>query len=198
VRDLIMATPYPGIAILPGSDATEDFYVKRPWETGPLQFVLRDALGDVGTAYDLVLMDCPPNLLLPSWASLAASDAVCIPLQPEEFAAGGVAKMDRPIAEARRRINPQLVMIGYLMTMYNKSLLVHTSYEADLRQVYGDDVFRAVVPLAKDFKEAVTLKKPVGVYKPRSAAAKAIAGLAVELLDRLALRTSAIEDVRAA
>ena len=52
--------------------------------------------------------------------------------------------------------------------MFNKTLGVHISYEADLRQVYGDDVFDTVVPLAKDFKEAVILRQPVGHYRPKS------------------------------
>ena len=77
--------------------------------------------------------------------------------------------------------------------MFNKSLGVHVSYEADLRQVYGDDVFDAVIPLAKDFKEAVILRQPVGHYKPKSAAAKVVAGLADELLERLEDRVGAGE-----
>ena len=77
------------------------------------------------------------------------------------------------------------MLIGYLITMFNKSIGVHISYEADLRQVYGDDVFRTVVPLAKDFKEAVIMRKPVGMYKARSVAARAIIGVADELLERL-------------
>ena len=51
------------------------------------------------------------------------------------------------------------MLLGYLVTMFNKSLGVHTGYEADLREIYGDDVFAAVVPLAKDFKEAVMLRE---------------------------------------
>jgi chromosome partitioning protein len=82
-------------------------------------------------------------------------------------------------------------LIGYLITMFNKTLGVHISYEADLRQIYGDDVFTTVIPLAKDFKEAVILRQPVGNSQPRSAAAKVIAGLAEELLGRLENRVGA-------
>ena len=75
--------------------------------------------------------------------------------------------------------------------MFNKTLGVHISYEADLRQVYGDDVFATVVPLAKDYKEAVILRQPVGHYKPKCAAAKVIDGLADELLGRLEVKVGA-------
>ena len=69
--------------------------------------------------------------------------------------------------------------------MYNKALSVHVTYEGYLRQLHGDDVFAATIPLAKDYKEAVTYRKPIVEYKPRSAAAKAIAALADEFLARL-------------
>ena len=75
------------------------------------------------------------------------------------------------------------VLVGYLITMFTKTLSVHMSYEADLREVYGDDVFGAVVPLAKDFKEAVAARLPVAAYKPRSASARAVKEVADELLD---------------
>ena len=84
-------------------------------------------------------------------------------------------------------------LVGYLISMFNKSLGVHVSYEADLRQVYGEDVFAAVIPLAKDFKEAVILRQPVGHYRPKSVAAKVVAGLADELLERLEDRVGAGE-----
>ena len=68
--------------------------------------------------------------------------------------------------------------------MFNKSLGIHTAYEHQLRALYGDQVFRATVPLAKDFKEAVAARQPVTAYKPRSAAAKAVKAVADELLER--------------
>ena len=84
--------------------------------------------------------------------------------------------------------NPRLTLIGYLVTMYNKSLSVHVTYEGYLRQLHGEDVFAATIPLAKDYKEAVTYRKPIVEHKPRSAAAKAIAALADEFLARLDAR----------
>ena len=56
----------------------------------------------------------------------------------------------------------------------------------ELRAMYGDLVLESVMPLAKDFKEAVVMRKPVALYKPRSQAAKAVAALGEELLARAA------------
>lgn len=82
-----------------------------------------------------------------------------------------------------------------MLTMFNKSLGVHGAYEARLRQLYGDDVFAACVPLVKDFKEAVAARQPIALYKPRSAGSKAIQALADEVLARIAAATVAPEDL---
>ena len=75
--------------------------------------------------------------------------------------------------------------------MYNKALSVHLTYESYLRGLHGEDVFAAMIPLAKDYKEAVTYRKPIVEYRPRSASAKAIAALAEEFLARLDARIPA-------
>jgi chromosome partitioning protein len=191
VGELVRPTHVQGVALLAGSEAMEDLNVTRPWETGALQFALRDALGELAAAFDITLIDCPPNVQLCSWAALAAADGAVVPLQAEDYGAQGLVAIRRSLARARSEANPSLALIGYLITMFNKSLGVHVTYESDLRQVYGEDVFSTVVPLAKDFKEAVILRQPVGMYKAKSAAAKVITALADELLARLDARVGA-------
>ena len=70
--------------------------------------------------------------------------------------------------------------------MYNQSLAIHRAYSEQLAPLYGDKVFETVVPLAKDFKEAVSSRLPISHYKPKGAPAKAMAALAEELLARAA------------
>jgi chromosome partitioning protein len=193
IGDLVLPTPIEGVSLLPGSEAMEDLNVTRPWETGPLQFALRDALGELAAGYDLALIDCPPSVQLASWSALVAAHGVVVPLQAEDYGAQGLVAIRRSIARVRTEANPDLKLVGYLISMFNKTIGVHVSYEADLRQVYGDDVFALVIPLAKDFKEAVILRQPVGHYRPKSAGAKVIAGLAAELLERLEARVGAVE-----
>jgi chromosome partitioning protein len=190
---LIRPMAIEGVSLLAGSEAMEDLNVTRPWETGPLQFALRDALAEVAGGFDLALIDCPPNVQLCSWAALVAADGVVVPLQAEDYGAQGLVAIRRSLARVRAEANPELQLIGYLIAMFNKSLGVHISYEADLRQVYGSDVFDTVIPLVKDFKEAVILRQPVGHYRPKSAAAKVVAALADELLGRLQDRVGADE-----
>ena len=71
--------------------------------------------------------------------------------------------------------------------MYNQSLAIHRAYAEQLRTMYGDQVFATMVPLAKDFKEAVSARLPISHYKPKGAPAKAMTALADELLARAAV-----------
>lgn len=176
-----------GVDLVAGSRLAAEFNTPFPHRADwALQVCLRDFLADVAGAYDLVMIDCPPNLHLCSWAALVASDALVVPLQPEDFGAQGIADVTESVDLVRSAANPGLRMLGYLVTMVNIRTAVHKTYEQLLRQSYGEAVFRSMVPHSVDFKESLMVRKPVSSYKPRGASAKAMAALAAELDERLA------------
>jgi len=193
-RDLVRPTPFANLSLLAGHEAAERFNDPEPWTTGLRQMVLRDALHAAGADFDLVLIDCPPHVQLWAWSALVAADAVVVPVQPEDYGAQGLKAIRRTIARVRAEANSGLTLLGYLVSMYNKSLLVHVTYEGYLRELHGEDVFTTVVPQIKDYKEAVTYRKPIVEYKPKSAAAKVTAALADEFLTRLDERIPAASD----
>jgi len=181
---LIRPTAFADIRIVPGSNALDDYNIPRPQEAGELQLALRSFLKEARGTFDVALIDCPPNLSLCSWAALLAADLVVVPVQAEDYGAQGIVYIQRAFDSALAHHNPRLRLAGYLVTMFNKSLGIHSAYDHQLRALYGDQVFRGTVPLAKDFKEAVAARQPVANYKPRSAAAKAIKAVADELIER--------------
>jgi chromosome partitioning protein len=188
IRDLVMGIGRSSLALIAGHDKMTDFNVPRPWRTGADQFILRDALADLGDDFDICLLDCPPHIQACAWSALVAADGAVIPAQCEDFGIQGVSMIQDSIDHARSTANSRLVLLGFLPTMFVKTLKIHIDYAADLRSLYGPDVFEAVVPAAKDFKEAVTLQKTITEHKPRSAAALAIEAVAGELLTRIDAR----------
>lgn len=186
---IIRPTPFERIAIAPGSNELDSFNVPDPQDTGELQRVLRSFLVEVRDDYDVVLIDCPPNLHLCSWNALLAASWVMVPLQAEDFGAQGITHVQRAIDAALSKYNPSLRLMGYLVTMYQKRLGIHMAYEHQLRQLYGDDVFSETVPNAKDFKESVAARTPLANYKPRCAAAKAMDAVAQEMVARAEQRS---------
>ena len=182
--DLIRPTAFERISIVAGSNDLDDYNLPRPQETGEIQLTLRQFLREARDLYDIALIDCPPNLSLCSWTALLAADSVVVPVQAEDYGAQGIVYIQRAFDAALAYHNPQLRLAGYLVTMFNKSLGIHTAYNHQLRSLYGDEVFEATIPLAKDFKEAVAARQPVSFYKPKSAAAKSVKAVADELIVR--------------
>jgi chromosome partitioning protein len=180
---LITQTPFPGVTILPGSQTLE-YECDRDPADDPRQHALRDFVQEVRGAHDVILVDCPPNTLLGSWSALVAGDGVIVPIQVEDFGAQGLKQLAGTLNRVRRMANPRLALLGYLITMYQKRLALHQTYAETLRAAFKDAVFRAEVPFLNDYKVAVTAQMPIGNHKPRSQAAKAIAALADEILER--------------
>src|SRR5262245_13882498 len=190
-EQVLRTTEFPNVDLLAGSRLAASFNVPDPhladW---PLQTALREFLADVRGRYDAVLIDCPPNLHLASWASLVASDALIVPLQPEDFGAQGIADVQESIDRVLAGPNPDLKLLGFLVTMSNPRLSVHKGFEQLLRTHYGPSVFTITVPISADYKEAIVQRKPVAQYKPKGAAAKVMKALGEEILSRLADATT--------
>ena len=189
-KEVIRATGIDGIDLLPGSEAATDFNMPRP-ENQPalLQGSLRDFLDEVRPQYDLILIDCPPNLHLCSWAALVASDFMVVPLKPEDFGAQGLG----PVRAAAERVaagpNPELMLLGFLLMLFSKKSGVHQAFEQMLRGQYGNRVFETSIPDLKVYAEAVSARRPITHYKPKVVASKTVAALADEILSRIAAPT---------
>jgi chromosome partitioning protein len=186
-EQLIRATPIAGVDLVAGSRAATDHNVPKPHDAPCIaQTCLRSFLAEVRERYDLVLIDCPPNLHLCSWAALVASDYLIVPLQAEDYGAQGLGPVQESMEHVTAGPNPGLSLLGFLITMYNARLAIHKLYDSLLREQYGPAVFETRIPYAADFKEAIAQRKPIAQYKPRSASAKAVRALADEVLARLA------------
>lgn len=182
---LIRETTFPGISIAPGSIHLTSFNVPDPHRSPrDQQRALALFVGEVRDRFDFILVDCPPNLHLCSWAALVASDSIIVPLQAEDFGSQGIASVLDSIEAVQAKANPGLRLLGYLLTMFNPRLAIHKAYEGTLRDLYGAQVFRTTIPLATDMKEAIALRRPVVAHKPKGASAKAIRALAEEIVER--------------
>jgi chromosome partitioning protein len=196
--------PLPGAVIRPAGFERIDLLAGSRFAVGaniPLphkaphadQVRLRDFLDQVRDAYDVVLVDCPPNLHMASWAAMAASDAFIVPVQPEDFGAQGTQDVIESAAGVRAVVNPGLALAGYIVSMYQARRAIHQAYVEHLRAAHGDAVFAATIPEAAEFAEAVTARRPIGFHKPKGAAARAIRAVAEELVARLAAGAQAGE-----
>ena len=124
-EQVIHPTGLAGVDLVPGSRAATSFNTPDPHRADPeVQGFLRAFLDEAAAGYDLVLIDCPPNLHLCSWAALAASDFLIVPLQPEDYGAQGIADVLESLARVRAAGYP-VVLLGYLITMCSPRRTLH-------------------------------------------------------------------------
>ncbi|QDV83787.1 MinD/ParA/CobQ/CobA-like protein [Stieleria magnilauensis] len=180
---LLRATPFDRITICPANHMLARFNLPEPEKTGMQQYAIQEFLTEQ-SGFDIVLIDCPPNLYRCSWTSMVAADYVLIPVPPEDFGTQGLRAVHQCIEQARQ-LNPTLRLLGHLITRRDKRLLVHRMYEQKLREMYGEMVMTTAIPEASAFKVALTRRRPVAFHDRRSKAAKLTLCLAREILDRI-------------
>lgn len=179
---LILSTPFERIAVCPANHTLAAFNTPAAETTGMFQHVLRQFLAEQN-GFDVVLIDCPPNLYRCSWTAMVASDYVIIPVPPEDFGTQGLRAVHQAIEEARR-LNPALELLGHVVTRCDRRLLVHKMYERRLRELYGAMVLETVIPEAAAFKVALARRRPVEYHERRSLAADLTRRLSREILDQ--------------
>ena len=146
------------------------------------EFRLRDKLAPVRGSYDFVILDCPPALDLLTLNALVCAESVLIPIQCEFFALEGVSQLLETIDRARASFDHHLAIEGILLTMYDDRTNLTRQVEQDLREFFGKDVFRTVIPRSIRLAEAPSYGQPILLYDIRSRGAEAYIRLAKEIL----------------
>jgi len=152
------------------------------------EYRLKDALQSILNNYDYILIDCPPALGMLTINALTASDYVIIPLQCEFFALEGVQQLLSTITAIQQKWNPNLDILGMVLTMYDKKLGLTHAVEDDVRNTFGDKVFKTVVPRNVRVSEAPSHGKPALFYDFKSSGAQAYLRVATEVVNALEQR----------
>jgi chromosome partitioning protein len=146
------------------------------------EFRLRDALEPLQTAYDYILIDCPPALDLLTLNALVAADSVLIPIQCEFFALEGISQLLDTIDRVRDSFEHGLKIEGVLLTMYDDRTNLTRQVAADLREFFKEEVFQTVIPRSIRLAEAPSYGKPILLYDVRSRGAECYIKLAKEIM----------------
>ena len=144
--------------------------------------ILRRHLDQVDGKYRYILIDCPPALDLLTLNALMAADSVLVPIQCEFFALEGVSELMDTIDRVRDSFSHPLRIEGILLTMYDDRTNLTRQVAADLREFFGEDVLKTVIPRNVRLAEAPSHGKPILIYDPGSRGSEAYIQLAKEIL----------------
>ena len=151
-------------------------------------FILKEQitayLNDSRGLYDYVIIDCPPSLSLLTIMALVASNSLVVPLQTEFFALEGLTQLMKTIERIKTNLNPELLIKGILLTMYDKRNKLSSQVEAEAREYFKDKVYQTVVPRNVRLSEAPSHGVPVLIYDKTCPGSKSYFNFTEEFLDK--------------
>lgn len=146
--------------------------------------VLKDLLAPVREEYDYILIDCSPSLGLITVNALTAADSVIIPVQCEYFALEGISKLLSTIKIIKKKLNPELELEGFLLTMYDSRLRLANQIYDEVKRHFQELVFKTVIQRNVKLSEAPSHGLPAILYDAVSTGAKNHLALAKEIIQK--------------
>jgi chromosome partitioning protein len=183
-RRAIVATDTPNLKILPASVELSGAAVELDASSESMRLLAKALIG-VRPNFDFIVLDAPPSIGALTLNALVAADHLIIPLQTEYYALEGIAGMMETVERLRGSLNPQLNILGILLTMFDGRTRLSQEVEDNVRKHFGDLVFGAVIPRNVRLAEAPSYGQPVYAYAPTSSGAQAYRQLSEEVITRV-------------
>lgn len=152
------------------------------------QYRLKEALDSL-SGYDFVIIDCPPSLGMTLTQAIIASENIIIPIAAQFYPLEGVLDLMKTI-ERSNRFNPQLKVLGYLMTVYDvRNTVCGEAYET-VQEMFGDKVFDTIIRVNTRLQTAPSRRQSIYEHDPTSHGSIDYESFTKEVLERLKMNTS--------
>lgn len=183
LMDAVQRTNVAQLFVLPANNnlaGAEVELVGREHREFALQQILQQA-----AIYDYVFIDCPPSLGLLTINALTAAQQVLIPVQAEYYALEGLSQLLQTIQAVRGSTNPQLELLGIVLTMFDKRNSLSDQVQAEVANYFGDKLFKTIIPRNVRLAEAPSYGRTIYEHDRWSKGARAYKALAKEVRGRL-------------
>jgi chromosome partitioning protein len=183
MADAVTPTKVPRLSLVPSSSDLSGAELELV-ETERRVYRLKDAFHSVLRDFDYILIDCPPALGLLTLNALVAADGLLVPLQAEFYALEGLSHLMQTVERVKQLYNPELKLHGIAVTMYDRRNNLSDQVADDVREYFGDLVFKTVIPRNVRMSEAPSFGLPALLYDWRCQGSQAYIKLAAEVLKR--------------
>ena len=183
LREVVVPTPMEHLWVAPARIALAKLEARM---TGELDapFRLKDQLKTVEADYPHVVIDCPPALGLLTVNALVAASHLLIPIQSSYFALEGTDDLLETIEKVRQRPNPELRILGVVITMHDRRTALGRDIREQIRKVFGEKVFRTVISKSVRLEESPAYRESIFTFAPDSSGATEYYSLCEEVMDR--------------
>lgn len=183
-NDVIVPTQLPNLFLAPSKIALAKLESKLIGEIdGP--FRLKDKMKDASTEYDYIFIDTPPTLGMITVNAMVASTHVLVPIQSSYFALEGTDDLLETIEKIKARPNPNLQLLGVVITMHDKRTTLARDIHAQIGQVFGERLFNTIITKSIRLEESPAYKESIFTFAPRSSGAMEYYSLSEEILSRV-------------
>ena len=148
-------------------------------------FRLKDKLASIRDEYELIVIDTPPTLGLITVNALVACSHLLIPIQSSYFALEGADDLLETVERIKARPNPNLEVLGVLITLYDKRTILAKDIYRQITAVFGSKVFKTVITKNVRLEESPAHKESIFTFAPHSSGAKEYSQLSKEVLGRV-------------
>jgi chromosome partitioning protein len=173
ISDLIRATSLSHVDLIPATFQLERYNQTDPaeWQNSGLHAALVEPLREISPFYDYVLLDCPADISLITYAALCASDFLLVPLEAAQWGALGTQHVLETLRHVQAHQNARLQLLGFLVSRYKRVRKYQQAYLTELRRHFRADAFKTVIPDYAPFEQAVNDRIPIVLHSPTSHAA---------------------------
>ncbi len=182
-RRVITDTEIEKLKVMPASADLSGAAVELDATTENFKLLTKALIG-VRPNFDFIVLDAPPSIGALTLNGLVAADQLIIPLQTEYYALEGIAGMMDTVERMQDSLNPNLQVLGILLTMFDSRTRLSQEVEENVREHFGDLVFKAVIPRNVRLAEAPSYGQPIYAYAPTSSGATAYRQLSEEVIER--------------
>jgi chromosome partitioning protein len=183
ISDIIVPTPVERLSIIPSRIGLAKLESKLVGEMDA-HFRLKDRLEPILSAFDIILIDCPPALGLLTVNALVAATHLLIPIQSSYFALEGTDDLLETVEKVRSRANPGLEIMGVLITMHDKRTSLARDIRSQILKVFGSKVFNTVITKSVRLEESPAYKESIFTFAPDSSGATEYYSLSEEVMER--------------
>ncbi len=183
-REVVAQTFIKKLSLLPANldlSGAEMEFIELPDRLHRLKKVIESVSED----FDYVVIDSPPSLSMLALNVLAAAEHVVVPVQCEYYALEGLSSLLQTLERVRESLNPNLSILGILMTMFDRRTNLSQEVVNEVRRALGEQVFQTVVPRSVKLSEAPSFGKPIIFYDFQSPGSMAYIQLCQEVLKRV-------------
>lgn len=183
VEQAIIATSTPFLSVLPATTDLVAVEMELVDKVGR-EYYLAEVIKLVESKYDYIIFDCPPSLGLLTLNAFCAAKELLIPLQCEFFALEGIVKLLHTFELVKKRLNPEMILLGVVLTMYDVRNRLTRQVTSEVKKCFPDHLFETVIPRNVRLSEAPSHGKSIIHYDIKSKGAEAYLALAKEVVMR--------------